>query len=79
MEYKGYLGEITFDKKTRLFYGKVSNIKDPITFQGKSIETLRYHFQDAVNEYITWCHKQGKSPDSPSNDNLERNSDQDNT
>lgn len=60
MEYKGYIGEFTFDEKLNLFQGKVSNIQDVITFQGKSMETLRYAFKDAINEYISWCQKNGK-------------------
>lgn len=71
MEYKGYIGEFSFDEKQHIFFGKVSNVKDIIMFQGKSIETLRYHFQDAVNEYLAWCLKHGKHPESPSDDNSE--------
>jgi predicted HicB family RNase H-like nuclease len=40
MEYKGYIGLFTFDEKLGLFQGRVSNIKDFITFQGKSREAL---------------------------------------
>lgn len=77
MEYKGYIGEFSFDEKKHIFYGKVSNIKNGITFHGKSIETLRYHFQDAINEYLAWCLKYGKSPEVPSNDNSDNLDDQD--
>jgi len=69
IEYKGYIGRFSFDEKKHIFYGKVSNVKHPITFQGKSIETLRYHFHDAVTEYLSWCHKHGKLPELPSSDN----------
>jgi predicted HicB family RNase H-like nuclease len=66
MEYKGYIGEFTLDEKLDLFQGKISNIQDVITFQGKSMETLRYSFNDAINEYVTWCQKNGKNPEKPS-------------
>ncbi len=46
-------------------------------FQGKSIENLRYAFKDSVNEYLSWCFKHGKSPETPSNDNSDRKADQD--
>jgi predicted HicB family RNase H-like nuclease len=66
MKYKGYIGLFTFDEKLGLFLGRVSNIKDLITFQGKSMETLEYSFKDAINEYLAWCKKNGKDPDKPS-------------
>lgn len=66
MEYKGYIGLFTFDEKLGLFQGRVSNIKDLITFQGKSMETLHDSFQDAINEYLAWCKKTGKDPEKPS-------------
>lgn len=66
MEYKGYIGLFTFDEKLELFQGRISNIKDLITFQGKSMETLEYAFKDAINEYLNWCKKNGKDPEKPS-------------
>lgn len=66
MEYKGYIGLFTFDKKLWIFQGRVSNIKDLITFQGKSMETLHNSFRDSINEYLVWCKKTGKDPEKPS-------------
>lgn len=66
MNYKGYVGSFEFDEKTTLFLGRISNIQDLITFQGKSIETTQQAFQDAVNEYIDWSKKHGKIPEKPS-------------
>lgn len=59
MEYKGYVASFTFDETLELFQGKVSNVHTLITFQGRSLETLRHSFQDAVNEDIAWCKKHG--------------------
>lgn len=54
--------------------GRVSNTKDLITFQGKSMEALDLSFMDAVNDYLTWCKKMGKvwepwEPEKPSQQN----------
>lgn len=76
MEYKGYLGEFSFDDKTHIFFGKVSNVKDSITFEGKSIQTLRSALQEAVDDYLAWCLKHGKSPEIPSKNNSESIQDQ---
>jgi hypothetical protein len=43
--------------------GRVSNTHYLITFQGKSVESTKQDFKDAVNEYIGWCKKYGKIPE----------------
>ena len=63
MEYKGYIGHFTYDEVRDLFQGHVGNITHIVLFQGKSIESLRFAFQDAINEYILWCKKRGKEPE----------------
>ena len=63
--YKGYVGSFMFDDKIALFVGRISNVHYPVTFQGKSVESTRQNFKDAVNEYLEWCKKYGKSPEKP--------------
>ena len=59
MEYKGYVGTFEFDERRELFVGRVTN-SAPITFHGKSVESLKYTFRDAVDEYLAWCGKLGR-------------------
>jgi predicted HicB family RNase H-like nuclease len=61
--YKGYVGSFTFDEKMSLFLGRVSNVNYPITFQGKSVESAKRDFKDAINEYLNWCKKYDKVPE----------------
>lgn len=63
IEYKGYVGVYEFDEERKLFYGKVSNVDDLVTFQGKSMRQVQEAFQDAVNEYVAWCKKYRKQPE----------------
>jgi predicted HicB family RNase H-like nuclease len=65
LEYKGYVGEFTYDEDIGLFEGSIANIKELVTFQGKSVTSLQSDFQDAVNDYIDWCKKRGKEPEKP--------------
>lgn len=65
MEYKGYISQFTYDENLELFLGHVGNVNDVILFQGKSIESLRFAFKDAINEYLSWCKKIGKEPEKP--------------
>jgi predicted HicB family RNase H-like nuclease len=57
MDYKSYVAAFTYDEMLELFQGKVSNVSTLIIFQGRSIETLRFSFQNAIDEYVAWCKK----------------------
>jgi len=55
MEYKGYHGKVEFDEEAEILYGEVINVKDVITFEGKSVEELKQAFQDSVDDYLAFC------------------------
>lgn len=65
MEYRGYVGHVTFDDEEDIFHGEVVNTRDVITFQGQSVEEIRQAFQDSVDEYLRWCKERNKAPDKP--------------
>ncbi len=41
MEYKGYTATVWFDDQADLFHGEVLNIRDVVTFQGKTVKELK--------------------------------------
>lgn len=65
MEYKGFLGSVTFDDEADLFHGEVANLRDVITFQGKSVKELRKAFRDSIEDYLAFCKERGESPEKP--------------
>lgn len=65
MEYKGYVGQVSFDDEADIFHGEVVNTRDVITFQGCSVEEIRQAFCESVDEYLEWCRERGKAPDKP--------------
>lgn len=65
MEYRGYVGYVTFDDEEDIFYGEVVNTRDVITFQGRSVEEIRKAFHESVDEYLEWCKERNKAPDKP--------------
>jgi len=65
MEYKGYLGKVEFDDEAGVFHGEVSNTRDVITFQGKSVAELKQAFHDSVDDYLAFCAARGEEPDKP--------------
>ena len=42
MNYKGYTGKFEYDSDADLFHGEVLNLRDVITFQGRSIDAVAY-------------------------------------
>ena len=65
ISYKRYVGIFEFEEETNLFRGKISNIDDLITFQGKSVKEVQEAFEGAVDDYITWCKKYRKKQGNP--------------
>lgn len=65
MQYKGYLSRIEFDDEANIFHGEVINIRDVITFQGKSVDELRKAFEESVDDYLAFCSERGEEPNPP--------------
>ncbi len=65
MEYKGYIAKIEFDDEADIFHGEVINLRDVITFQGKSVEEIRNAFKDSVEDYLEFCAERNEEPEKP--------------
>ena len=55
LEYKGYKGHAEFDAQAGLFHGEVLDLRDVITFQGRSVDELEQAFRDSVDDYLEFC------------------------
>ena len=64
-EYKGYTGHVEFDETAGLLHGEVLDLRDVITFQGKSVEELEQAFRDSIDDYLEFCQERGEEPDKP--------------
>ena len=62
MNYKGYIGTISFSEKDRVFYGKVEGINGLVNFEGRSVDELTKAFHDAIDDYLQYCKSQGIEP-----------------
>jgi len=65
MKYKDYLANIVFDAEADIFHGEVVNIRDVITFQGKSTDELKQAFKDSIEDYLEFCGELGEAPEKP--------------
>jgi len=65
MKYKGYFGSVHFSDDDNLFYGKLDFIRALVSYEGTDVKTLRRAFEEAVEDYLQMCHKNGKEPEKP--------------
>ncbi|MBM4397103.1 MAG: type II toxin-antitoxin system HicB family antitoxin [Deltaproteobacteria bacterium] len=65
MEYKGYVAKVEFDDDAGVFHGEVLNLRDVITFQGRTVAELRKAFRDSVDDYVDFCAERGEPPEKP--------------
>ena len=65
MQYKGYVANVEYDDDAESFHGEVVNLRDVITFQGRTVPELKKAFRDSVNDYLAFCKVRGESPEKP--------------
>ncbi len=65
MTYKGYTAEIEVDIEAGILFGRVIDIKDVVTFKGKTVEEVRAEFHNSVDDYLAFCEELGEEPDKP--------------
>ena len=63
MKYKGYEAVIEYDEVDRLFFGRVINTRDIISFDGMTVDELQQSFEAVIDEYLEDCQREGKEPD----------------
>jgi predicted HicB family RNase H-like nuclease len=65
LNYKGYVGHVEYDENAEIFCGEVINIKDVITFQGKTVKEIKKAFIDSIDDYLDFCSSRGEKPEKP--------------
>lgn len=65
LEYKGYIGSVTFDAEAEILHGSVVNTRDVITFQGKGVDEIKQAFAESVEDYLEFCAELGEAPEKP--------------
>lgn len=66
LEYKGYQGSAEVDAETDVLVGKILFITDLVTYEAKTVQSLRKEFQAAVDDYLETCLQLGRDPQQPS-------------
>lgn len=59
LQYKGFYGSVSFSASDEVFFGKVEGIDDLVSFEGETVKELKRRFQEAVDDYLLFCKKNG--------------------
>src|SRR6202040_203147 len=63
LEYKGYFGTVEADDG--IFAGRVSGLRDVITFEGATFADVEQAFHDSTDDYSAVGAERGEPPDRP--------------
>lgn len=63
LKYKGYTGYVEFDDEAGIFHGEVLDLRDVITFQGKTVEEIKKAFRESIDDYLRFCRERNEKPD----------------
>ncbi|MBO9731875.1 MAG: type II toxin-antitoxin system HicB family antitoxin [Chitinophaga sp.] len=65
LQYKGFLGSVHFSAEDDVFFGKIEEIDDLISFEASTVKDLHISFEEAVEDYLELCKKANKEPFKP--------------
>lgn len=52
MEYKGFTGSIGFSQTDDVFFGKVNNVRDMVSYEAKELDDLEHSFREAIDDWL---------------------------
>jgi predicted HicB family RNase H-like nuclease len=60
-----YTARVEYSAEDRVFFGKLDDITDLVSFEGSTVEELETAFLEAVEDYLALCAANNKQPDKP--------------
>lgn len=65
IEYKGYVGVVTYEPEEDTFHGRVISMRDIVSFYGTSVDELKRVMANSVDEYLAVCKELGRPANRP--------------
>ena len=65
MRYGDYIAKIDYEEDSKLFHGRVLNLRDVVNFYGSSGEDLEREFRESIEAYLEVCAEEGIEPQKP--------------
>ena len=70
MSHKGYTARVEYDERNNILVGRILGIRSIISFHAETVAELRTMFEQAVEEYLADCKKEGLQPEKPASGKL---------
>lgn len=70
LQYKGYTAHVEYDDSIDEFVGTTVDMKDVLSFGGKTTDELKASFHIVVDEYLKMCADDGVAPEKPYQGNI---------
>ena len=61
LTYKGFTAKVEFSADDEVFFGRILDIDDIVTFHADTVEELKAEMAGMVDFYIETCEKKGKA------------------
>ncbi len=65
LQHGPYTARVEYSAEDRVFFGKIDDITDLVSFEGTTVEELERAFTEAVADYQELCVATGKVPEKP--------------
>ena len=62
LKHEGFIGSVSFSAEDEVFFGRLEGVEDLVTFEGSTVEELKFAFKGGVEDYMSICKEVGKSP-----------------
>jgi predicted HicB family RNase H-like nuclease len=59
MTHRGYKAVARWDADAALFHGEVLNLRDVVTFQGRTMAELKRAFAESIADWLAFCREDG--------------------
>ena len=63
--HKGFIPKFYLDQRKNIIRGKVLNVRDTITFHGRTVAEAWKSFRNSVDDYLAFCEELGVEPEKP--------------
>lgn len=63
LTYKHYRARVTYDAVEMVLRGRVEGLAEHVTFESRKTDAVEAAFQQAVDDYLARCAREGRRPD----------------
>lgn len=65
ISYKGYTGSMEVSSEDDCLHGRIQFLDDIVTYEAESVPGIKKAFEEAVDRYIAFCERNGKTAGKP--------------